>query len=115
MFWKNYIKYCNSVGKSPNKIATEIGCSSGSVTAWKNGRMPKWGTLEKIANYFGVTVDYLIGNDVSVKDTNSDNITFDDFTYALHNETQGLSDEDKKMLLEMAKMLKKRVDKKEKK
>ena len=33
-------------------------------------------------------------------------ITFDDFTYALHNETQMLTDENKAKLLEMAKFFK---------
>lgn len=62
MFWENYMQHCNSINKSPNKVAYEIGCSSGSVTAWKNGRIPKWGTLLKIADYFGVTPDSLIGD-----------------------------------------------------
>jgi phage repressor protein C with HTH and peptisase S24 domain len=36
--------------------------SSGSVTAWKNGTLPRSETLQKLARFFNVTADYLIGN-----------------------------------------------------
>lgn len=54
MFWENFKKLCSTVGKSPNAVAKEIGISSGSVTEWKTGRLPRRTTLEKIADYFGV-------------------------------------------------------------
>lgn len=63
MFWTQYQFLCQSVGKSPNGVAKEIGLSSGSVTFWKNGKIPKSDTLKKIADYFGVTVDFLLGDD----------------------------------------------------
>lgn len=61
MFWTQYQLLCKTVGKSPNGVAKEIGLSSGTVTFWKNGKIPKSETLKKIADYFGVTVDYLLG------------------------------------------------------
>lgn len=63
MFWTQYQLLCQRVGKSPNGVAKEIGLSSGTVTFWKNGKIPKSDTLKKIADYFGVTVDELLGND----------------------------------------------------
>lgn len=60
MFWKNFLKLCSSKEKSPNKIAKEIGISSGAITNWKNGATPQDSTLQKIADYFGVTVDSLL-------------------------------------------------------
>lgn len=63
MFWENYVKLCNNVSKSPNKVASEIGCSSGSVTAWKNeNRIPRSTTLKKIADYFGVSPNDLLSS-----------------------------------------------------
>lgn len=60
MFWGNYVDLCNSINRSPNSVAAELGISSGSVTAWKKGRTPKWATLNLIANFFGVSdVDLL--------------------------------------------------------
>lgn len=63
MFWTQYQLLCQRAGKSPNGVAKEIGLSSGTVTFWKNGKIPKSDTLKKIANYFGVTVDELLGNE----------------------------------------------------
>lgn len=64
MFWENYLQLCNKVGKSANAVAAEIGFkSSGTVTGWKDGKIPYERNLKKIADYFGVTVDDLIGDD----------------------------------------------------
>lgn len=62
MFWKNFSSLCSEMKKSPNAVASELGYSSGSVSAWKSGRIPKYATLDKIAAYFGVTADQLIGD-----------------------------------------------------
>ena len=37
--------------------------SRATVNYWKNGNVPKQDTLIKIANYFNVSVDYLLGNE----------------------------------------------------
>jgi len=63
MFWGIFLSLCNKNGKSANTIAKEIGISSGSITEWKNGRIPRATTLNKLANYFGVTVEYLKGEE----------------------------------------------------
>lgn len=69
MFWENYLQLCNKVGKSANAVAAEIGFkSSGTVTGWKDGKMPYERNLKKIADYFGVTVDDLIGDDSAQKE-----------------------------------------------
>lgn len=70
MFWKIFYSLCQNRGISPNALAKELSISSGAVTAWKNGRVPHHTTLLKIAEYFGVTVDYLLGNsDTPTPDT----------------------------------------------
>ena len=63
MFWENFYGLCHSKQMSPNGVAKEIGISSGAITAWKQGKVPHHDTLIKIANYFGVSVDYLLGNE----------------------------------------------------
>lgn len=62
-FWSIFVSLCNSVKKSPNAVAKEIGISSGSVSAWKleDNRIPQDRILLKIANYFDVSVAYLKG------------------------------------------------------
>lgn len=59
-FWDNYVDLCTKNGKTPNGAAEEIGISSGSITAWKKGRVPRPQNQKQIADYFGVTVDDLL-------------------------------------------------------
>ncbi len=61
LFWEIYLKLCNQKGMSPNGVAKILKIPSGSVTTWKNGTVPRQTTLLKIADFFEVTVDYLLG------------------------------------------------------
>lgn len=63
MFYENYVKLCNSIALSPNAVAKKLGFSSGTVTWWKKGRAPRDTAIQKIADYFGVSVNYLLGAD----------------------------------------------------
>ena len=63
MFYENYVKLCNSIALSPNAVAKILGFSSGTVTWWKKGRAPRDTAIQKIADYFGVSVNYLLGAD----------------------------------------------------
>ena len=61
MFWDYFVRLCNQAGKYPNTVAAEVGVkSTGTVTGWKNGANPRQAVLLKLADYFGVTVDYLL-------------------------------------------------------
>lgn len=61
MFWDNFVRLCNQAGKYPNTVAAEVGVkSTGTVTGWKNGANPRQTVLLKLADYFGVTVEYLL-------------------------------------------------------
>ena len=59
VFWENFFALCAEHGKSPNGVAKELSISSGAVTSWKKGAVPQSAQLKKIADYFGVTVEYL--------------------------------------------------------
>ena len=63
MFWERYELLCRRVNKKPSRVAAEIGFSSTMVTKYKNGAIPNGEILIKIADYFSVTVDYLLGHD----------------------------------------------------
>lgn len=63
-FWNIFYGLCNNVGKAPNTVAKELGISSASITWWKKGeRNPSQKTLKSIADYFGVSVNYLLGKE----------------------------------------------------
>lgn len=61
-FYQRYVMLCSNIGKSPSAVALENGFSKASVNHWKIGRAnPTDLTLSKLANYFGVSVEYLKG------------------------------------------------------
>lgn len=60
MFWEQYVRLCANAGSSPNAVAKAVGIPSGSVTAWKQGTTPRATTVKKIADFFGVSPNYLL-------------------------------------------------------
>lgn len=62
MFWEKFVGLCAEVGKSPTAVVLELDLSRSSVTNWKKGGTPNNVAIRKIANYFNVSVNYLIGN-----------------------------------------------------
>ena len=63
MFWEKFSELCKNANVSASQVVKELSLSSSSVTSWKKGKVPHHGTLLKIAEYFGVSVDYLLGKD----------------------------------------------------
>ena len=73
MFYDKYVFLCQSKGVSLSKAADEIGFDRSSITKWKNkGFTPRQELLVKIADYFGVTIDYLLGKSENKKPPTSD-------------------------------------------
>ena len=60
MFWEKFVSLCAKKGISPNGACYELGLSNATATKWKNGSMPRAGTLKRIADYFGVDVGELV-------------------------------------------------------
>lgn len=64
MFYDIYAMLCRQKNKAPSRVALDLGLSKAAVSIWKNrGVIPNSETLQKIADYFNVTVDYLLGNE----------------------------------------------------
>ena len=63
MFYDNVVKLCEQNGIKITKFAKTLGLSSSAPTYWKSGSVPKSDTLQRIADYFGVTTDYLLYGD----------------------------------------------------
>lgn len=61
-FYNRFIKLCNEKGIKPSPMLESIGIQKTAATNWKNRRSnPTQANLQKIADYFGVTVEYLKG------------------------------------------------------
>ena len=103
MFWERFVELCSKNNTSPNAVAKFIGISSASVTYWKNGSKPRDTALRKIADYFNVSIDYLLGKTdapLSVSEQLSDEL------FALYGEVRDLTDEEKQKVLEFIKFTK---------
>lgn len=60
MFYDNFLYLCNQIGKSPNKVASELGLSSSIVTYWSRGKQPRDTTVYKLSEYFHVPASFLV-------------------------------------------------------
>lgn len=61
-FYDRYVEMCSKAGKSPSRVAMDIGISKSIVTNWKTrGSTPTDFVVHKIAAYFGVTTSDLLG------------------------------------------------------
>lgn len=64
MFYDRFRQLCEQKGVTCNKAALEIGLSNATPTKWKKtGATPAGETLDKIAAYFNVSTDYLLGKE----------------------------------------------------
>ena len=69
MFYDNVYNLCQREGIKITTLARSLDLSSSAPTYWKKGSVPKSGTLQKIAEYFNVTTDYLLTGDDKIKNT----------------------------------------------
>ena len=104
----------NEYQYSQLKLSEQLGVSRSAVAMWESGSsQPDNDMLLRIADIFGVSTDYLLGKtDIKKAPTQSvDAITFDGFTYAMHNEAKDLTPENKQKLLELAQFFKEQQQK----
>jgi transcriptional regulator with XRE-family HTH domain len=97
MFWERFVSECDLLGVKPNPAAKEMGISSATLTKWSKGVMPTAKSLNKVAAYFGVTSDYLLGNtnERTVPDEKLEGIDF-----ALSGEIKTMTNNEKQDLLD---------------
>ena len=67
-FYNKFIELCNKKGVKPSPMLESIGIQKSANSNWKNRRSkPTSANLQKIADYFGVTVEYLKGEEQETK------------------------------------------------
>lgn len=73
---------CDKKGVKPFHVSKETGVSTATLSSWKMGRyVPKPEKLQKIADYFGVSVEYLrTGKDTEKESTSGQKYYFNDDT-----------------------------------
>lgn len=63
MFKNIFIKLCNKKNESPSAVCRKVGITPATFSGWSDNTIPRQATLLRIADYFGVSVDYLLGNE----------------------------------------------------
>lgn len=83
------------------ELGEKLGVQKNAVSKWETGRVDDipGSKIKAMAALFGVKPSYLIDDDAPAA------VIFDDFTYAMQNETKDLTEMDKQILLSMARQL----------
>lgn len=86
MFYDVFIALCEKKGVSPNKALVDCAISRTSTAKWREGAIPRGITLQKLADYFNVTTDYLLTGEETKKAPTQEGertISDDDIKFAL--------------------------------
>ena len=94
------------LGLTQTELGEKLGVQKNAVSKWETGRVDDipGSKIRAMATLFGVSPAHLIDDEEQTPH-------FDDFTYAMFNETRDLPEEKKQMLLEMAKFMKAEMEK----
>lgn len=63
MFKKIFIDLCNKNNESPSSVCRKINITPATYSCWTEESIPRRATLQRIADYFNVSIDYLLGAD----------------------------------------------------
>ena len=61
MFYERLKELCKQKGTTVTTVVKELGMSTGNISKWKNGNKPKADSVSALAEYLGVSTDYLLG------------------------------------------------------
>ena len=59
LLYANIVELCKGKGISISKLEKECGLGNATIQGWKNGN-PRVDKLMIVADYFGVSLDYLL-------------------------------------------------------
>lgn len=109
MFYDIYCDLCQKHGLTPSGAATKIGFNRASVTMWKStGKAPKQDLLIRIAEYFGVSVDYLLGKKNAPTPKGERKIDLQDVDVGFYGDFVELSEDDKETVRDMVRIMRDR-------
>ena len=92
MFYDKFVSLCKEKGVAPTRAALDIGLSKSAPIKWgTTGATPNGETLNKIAEYFSVSVSVLFGEETKKAPTPKGEREMDDLTNEILNELEGMS------------------------
>lgn len=109
MFGDRIKKLRDDNNVSQFELSEFLGISQQALSKWENGKtQPDNDSLVKLANYFNVSTDYLLGNSES---KHIEKPYDDELEKVLFSKTKDLTDEEKKTIISVINAIKKEVDK----
>ena len=105
----NFKYYRQKIKMSQKEVGSYLGITGQAYSNYENGkREADYETLLKLSELFETSIENLLMDEEpeDIDETKKDEVTFDDFTYAMYNESRELLPEEKEMLLDMAKLMK---------
>lgn len=94
-FWETYDNLCKEAKVSSAKVLTELGLSTSMTTNWRRGAIPNGETLCKLADYFDVSIDYLLGRSKIKKPIDIDELGLTKGDLFIINQLRDLSAEER--------------------
>lgn len=80
-------------GITMKELGTEIGVAESTISQYETGkRQPDYETLLRIGEYFGVSVDYLLGQEKAPAENGKREINDDDIKFALFGGDSEITD-----------------------
>ena len=77
MFKQNFIRLCNQKGEAPSYVCRQVGITPSTYSLWTDTSVPRKATLMRIADYFGVTTDDLLGTPTEPQKEKEPTVTVD--------------------------------------
>ena len=94
MFFNRFKALCDEKNISVYRACTDIGLNRSAVAKWKAGGRPNGTTAAKLADYFGVTTDYLLEqSDARSSGDTARTVSDDDIKFALFGGDGEITDE----------------------
>ena len=105
MFSDNLKRLRKAKGITQTQFATEFNISAGTIAMWETGkRMPDTEMLRRIAQFFNVSIDYLLDNEKSPSSID-EGLPDDDEIIILNRNAKKLSPEQQKLLIDVVRQM----------
>lgn len=110
MFYDQFLLFCDAKRVSRTKACVDCGISRTAWHKWEDGAVPNGATLNKLAGYFGVSVNELLGAHEQQENPATVSDEADPVTMELLSMVNNATDTERQVMLEMLRLLKKRRD-----
>lgn len=88
MFYDQLIQLCERDGIKPTSLLLSLGMSKGSLSNWKDGKLPTGDALVRFSEHFNVSIDYLVYGNDTLEELNQEDIEWLNLIHSLPRDAQ---------------------------